>query len=180
MSAVVNTVREDEGGAAITARPAKKKKVWTYVVSAAVLAAASAGGYWYYMQGQSETHKQQGTGAAVESKHSDSGKAPAIYFSLQPAFVVNLEDTESMRYMQVDLDIMARNQSAIEDAKNNMPRIRNALLMLFGQQHAFDLSTRSGKEALQAKALVEIQRVLTEETGHPGIEAVYFSSFVIQ
>jgi flagellar FliL protein len=53
-------------------------------------------------------------------------------------------------------------------------------LLLFGQQHAFDLSSRAGKETLQAKALAEIQRVLKEETGSPGIEAVYFSSFVIQ
>lgn len=171
MPAAANAVREDEAGTAPAAAP-RKSKTLLYLMAVLLLGAAGGGGFWYFTQA---SHAHDKVADAVPK-----GKAPAIYLPLTPAFVVNLEDTEALRYMQVDLEIMARNPKAIEDAKTHMPRIRNSLLLLFGQQHAFDLSTRQGKETLQAKALAEIQRVLQEETGSPGIEAVYFSSFVIQ
>lgn len=174
MSAVLNATQAESPEQATP--PAKKGKKLISVIALLMLTACGAGGYWYYThQAAASTgaHDKAAEGKAV-------GKGPAIYLPMQPAFVVNLEDTEAMRYMQVDLEVMARNPKAIEDAKMHMPRIRNSLLLLFGQQHAFDLSSRAGKEALQSKALAEIQRVLKEETGSPGIEAVYFSSFVIQ
>ncbi|MES2490896.1 MAG: flagellar basal body-associated FliL family protein [Pseudomonadota bacterium] len=175
MSAAANAIREDQAGAPV-APPAKKSKALVYIISLLMLAAGGGGGFWYSTQGSAAGHDAHGKAADA----APAGKAAAIYLPLQPAFVVNLEDAEALRYMQVDLEVMARNPKAIEDAKNHMPRIRNSLLLLFGQQHAFELGTRAGKEALQAKALAEIQRVLKEETGSPGIEAVYFSSFVIQ
>lgn len=176
MSAAANTIREGEAGPAPAAIPKKSKKLFV-IAALALLAALGGGGFWYFTQASAASH---GTHDKVADASAAKGKAPAIYLSLTPAFVVNLEDTEAMRYLQVDLEIMSRNPKAIEDAKTHMPRIRNSLLLLFGQQHAFDLSTRQGKEALQAKALAEIQRVLQEETGSPGVEAVYFSSIVIQ
>jgi flagellar FliL protein len=176
MSAAANAIREGDAGQAL-APPAKKSNALLYVIAVLLLAGGGGGTYWFMSQGKVAAASEHGAAAAEAPA---SSKPVAIYLALTPAFVVNLEDSEAMRYMQVDLEVMARNQKAIEDAKNHMPRIRNALLLLFGQQHAFDLSSRAGKEALQAKALAEIQRVLKDETGSPGIEAVYFSSFVIQ
>lgn len=178
MSAAANAIRGDDAGLVPAAPPAKKSKALFYIVTVLVLAAAGGGGFWYFTQGNAVGHDAHGKTAADAA--APVGKAPALYLPLQPAFVVNLEDSEALRYLQIDLEVMARNPKAIEDTKTHMPRIRNSLLLLFGQQHAFDLSSRAGKETLQAKALAEIQRVLKEETGSPGIEAVYFSSFVIQ
>ena len=176
MSAAANAIREDQAGPAPAAAPKKGKK--SIIIAAIVLlTAVGGGGLWYFNQAGAAAHDAHAKAADATVA---TGKAPAIYLPLTPAFVVNLEDTEAVRYMQVDLEIMSRNPKSIEDAKTHMPRIRNSLLLLFGQQHAFDLNTRAGKEALQAKALAEIQRVLKEETGSAGIEAVYFSSFVIQ
>jgi flagellar FliL protein len=179
MSAVLNATPQDDAGQSATAPAAKKGKKLLYIIVVLVLAGIGGGAYWYFTQNTAVSAGPHDK-AAGHGEGAGNGKAPAVYLALQPSFVVNLEDTETMRYMQVDLEIMSRNPKAIEDAKTHMPRIRNSLLLLFGQQHAFDLSSRQGKEALQAKALAEIQRVLKEETGSPGIEAVYFSSFVIQ
>jgi flagellar FliL protein len=61
-----------------------------------------------------------------------------------------------------------------------MPRIRNNLLMLFSAQRCADVRDRAGREKLQAAALKEVQDVLQAETGKPGVEALYFTSFVTQ
>jgi flagellar FliL protein len=61
-----------------------------------------------------------------------------------------------------------------------MPRIRNDLLMLFSQQTVTGLSTLAGKQALEKAALASVQKVMTQETGKPGVDALYFTSFVMQ
>ena len=190
MAGAVNTIEESDVAALdAAATPPKTSKKLLIIIIALVLAGlAGGGGYWYFTQKSTSSAKAgagHGEAASEESGHgaaSEHGatKGSANYLLLEPSFVVNLSDTEAMRYLQVDVQVMSRDPQVLEDAKQQMPRIRNSLLLLFGQQHAFDISSREGKEALQAKALAEVQRVLKEETGKPGIQAVYFTSFVMQ
>ena len=106
-------------------------------------------------------------------------KGPPNYIPLDPAFVVNLEGADT-RFLQVQVQMMTRDPKGGEELKVHEPRIRSALLMLFSQQQPQDIATREGKEKLQADVLAEIQKIMTEETGKPLVEAVYFTSFVTQ
>jgi flagellar protein FliL len=106
--------------------------------------------------------------------------APAQYIALDPPFVVNLADASGDRYLQVEVQLMTRTPKMEETLTQHMPVIRNRLLLLFSQQTVEGVRTREAKEALQAEALKEVQAVLTEATGKPGIEALYFTSFVTQ
>jgi flagellar FliL protein len=106
--------------------------------------------------------------------------APAIYIPLDPAFVVNFADAGKARFLQVTVEVMSRHKEVEEQVKNHMPVIRNNLVLLFSSQTYDSVSTLEGKEALREEALNVIQKILEEETGDPGIEAVYFTSFVMQ
>jgi flagellar FliL protein len=62
-----------------------------------------------------------------------------------------------------------------------MPVIRNNLLMMFGGQTLATLTNRDEKEKLRAAALAEVQRILAANAvGAPGVEDLYFTSFVVQ
>jgi flagellar FliL protein len=52
--------------------------------------------------------------------------------------------------------------------------------MLFSQESADGLLTRQGKEKLQAASLAEVKKLLVAETGKPGVDALMFTSFVVQ
>jgi len=78
------------------------------------------------------------------------------------------------------VNVMSHDPEAIAAAKEADPEIRNALLMLFSAQDVKSLSDVKGKQKLQAAALAEIQRVLKEKIGRPGVDAVYFTSFIMQ
>jgi flagellar FliL protein len=130
---------------------------------------------------QAESHaaakgKQKGS---TEKKEKEK-KLPAQYLDLSPAFVVNLQDDQAMRYLQIEVQLMTRDPKAAEEIRNNMPRIRNTLMLLFAQQHAKDLATREAKEALQQQALEQVQQAMKDETGSTAVEAVYFTNFVMQ
>ena len=179
---------------AAPAAPAKKGGLLPMLLCAVIAAGAAGGGVWFMTQSKAKpaAHAEEGEGehAAAEEhessghgdEHGKSGPAEgaAQYLPLTPAIVVNLNDNVTMRYLQVDIELMARSGAAIEAATLHMPRIRNTLMLLFTQQQFEDIVTREGKERLQKDALAAVQAVLKEETGKPRIEALYFTNFVMQ
>ena len=107
--------------------------------------------------------------------------APAIYQSLHPPLVVNFKDElGDSHFMQITMEAMGRDQSEINAVREHIPVIRNALILLFSNVVYEEIVTREGKEKMLADGLAEIQRVMTEQTGKPSVEALYFTALVIQ
>lgn len=152
------------------------------LLAVALVCTAAAGGGAYLFLGKPADKDAAHGAAAADDAGEGAGvpPAPASYLSLEPAFVVNLESTDEAHYLQAEIQLMSRDALALDAAKTHVPMLRNALLLLFGQQKPEDLATRAGKEKLQQAALAEVQRVLKAETGKPVVDAVYFTSFVMQ
>jgi flagellar FliL protein len=107
-------------------------------------------------------------------------RKPALYHAFDPPFIVNFDDNQAVRFLQLQLQVLARDQGAIDAVKLHEPIIRNNLLMLMNGRDYRSLMDRDGKEKLRQECLKEIQRILTKETGKPGVEDVLFTSFVVQ
>jgi flagellar FliL protein len=154
--------------------PKKSKKLLLIIVAVVVLA-AGGGGAWFMLGNK---HEDEG---AEKGAKAGNVPAPAQYFALEPSFVVNLVSPDgSTRYLQTEVQLMSRDPVAIEDIKLHAPAIRARLLMLFSQESADGLLTRQGKEKLQAASLAEVKKLLVAETGKPGVDALMFTSFVVQ
>lgn len=122
--------------------------------------------------------------ANAASKH-EAGKKnkgkPALFTSLHPPLVVNFKDSfGDAHFMQITLEVMAREQGVLDQVKNYVAVIRNGLILQFGSVDYDFVTTREGKEAMLAGALAEIQTIIKDETGETGIEAVFFTSLIIQ
>ncbi|MBI3775738.1 MAG: flagellar basal body-associated FliL family protein [Gammaproteobacteria bacterium] len=195
-------VEVEEGG-----EKSKKKKPWLMIgviaVSSILALSAGIGATIYFVGGKHKapeaSAKAKGGKAAkaeADAEAEDKGDsadaaegdgeeksnkpAPANYVSLDPPFVVNFEGNSSARFLQINVEVMSRKAEYAEHIKKHMPVIRNNLVMLFGSQTYDKVNTLKGKEDLRQKALTEVQKILEEETGDPGIEALYFTSFVMQ
>ncbi|MFP5507335.1 MAG: flagellar basal body-associated protein FliL [Gammaproteobacteria bacterium] len=116
---------------------------------------------------------------AEAGKAKAAPKAPLIYLPMDP-FVVNFDMKADVRFMQVTLQVAARDALVIERVKEHTPAIRNGLVMLYSSQDPIVLNTRAGKEALLQQSLEEINKVLKQQSGSAGVENVYFTSFVMQ
>ena len=121
-----------------------------------------------------------GDGEGGDDKADDKNKGESIYFKFDPAFIVNFQAGEELRFLQVELEVMAHDQAAISAVEQHMPVLRNNLIVLFSSQDFTTISTRVGKERIRAQVLSEIQKILREKIGNPGIEEVYFTAFVMQ
>lgn len=152
----------------------KKQSKLPLIIGAVVLLGGGLAGGWF-MQQRGASHA-----APAEAAHAAPTKAVATYFALEPAFVVNLADTDANRYLQGDVQVMTRDPETMKALEAQAPAIRNRLLLLFGQQTAAQLAQRSGKERLQTAALEEVKKVLAAEGGPNKPEAVIFTSLVVQ
>lgn len=175
--AVQNLDKEGDGNEPVAQESPKKKfpmgKIIIILVSVLVLAGGGAGAYFYFNQ-------QASAGAEAEGKDGGQVKGVPVYYAFDPAFVVNFQDSYAIRFLQVTIEVMARDPIAIEAVKTHMPVIRNSLVLLFSSQTPENIMTREGKEKIRTDALKEIQKVMKEQTGSPSIEAVYFTGFVMQ
>ncbi len=106
--------------------------------------------------------------------------ADPVYFGLDPDFVIAFQQPKTARFLKAAVEVMARDDDVIEDIKLHMPAIRDSVVMLLSTKEETALMSREGKEQLRAEILAEVQAVLEKNTGNPGIEAVYFTNFVMQ
>ena len=121
---------------------------------------------------------------------------PAFYMDMQPAFVVNFEDQTHAAYLQIEMQLMARDKLIFDTVNKHMPLIRNNVLLILSAQKFEEVKTREGKEKLQKTLLEAIQKVVSEasqaeaakqekkeegkEKAPSNIEQVYFTSFIMQ
>lgn len=131
-------------------------------------------------EGGEEAADDEDTEEGDEEDGEEEGIMPAVYIPIDPAFVVNFASQGKARFLQITVEVMTRGAEVPDQVKLHMPAIRNNLVLLFSAQTFDSVSTLEGKEGLREEALEVIQEILEEETGDPGIEAVYFTSFVMQ
>ncbi|HXS28012.1 MAG TPA: flagellar basal body-associated FliL family protein [Steroidobacteraceae bacterium] len=153
--------------------PIKSSRLWIIIAVAVLMVAGAAGAGWHFL-GASRKGAQKSAAAPPES-------GPALYVSLDPAFVTNFEADQAVRFLQISVEVMTHDPATVDVIKSNDPVLRNDLLLLFANQKYAEIATRDGKERLRAAALAAIRKDVAANGGHPErVDAVYFTSFVMQ
>lgn len=154
---------------------------WIATIVAIVLAAAAAG-WWVYDVTLAETATAEVDVASDDGEASSvlRADAPPIYLALEPPFLVNFEADGTLRFLQVSVAVMTRSEAVIAAVEQHMPHVRNNLLLILGNQTLETVATRQAKEALRTELLEELRAVLTALGAPAGVEALYFTAFVMQ
>jgi flagellar FliL protein len=170
--------------------PSKKKKgifKWIMIsLGIVLLVGVSVGTSIYFM-----STMLHGASSASEDKKDASSKAKddkgrakqsrvAIYYKLDPPFVVNFQGATGNRFLQVTIEIMTYDPEVVPAVEQHMPVIRNNIVFLLSSVNYDQVSTLEGKQKLRADTLTEIQKILKDKIGKPGVEEVYFTSIVMQ
>jgi flagellar FliL protein len=145
------------------------------IISLVLLLVLTVGGFAAYelLGGKAEAKKND-----VAAKHE---QLPARYVTLEPPFVVNFEAESTVRFLQITIGVMTRDEKIEHLIRDNDPRIRNDLLLILGNQNYQTVSKLEGKEELRKRCLESVRAVVAESGGEgPSVEALYFTSFVMQ
>lgn len=122
-----------------------------------------------------EEADEDGEALAAEPRKS------ALYVNLHPPLVVNIKDSlGDTHFMQITMEVMARDQELLNSVREHAAVIRNNLILLYGTASYDEVTTRAGKEKLLADGLAEIKAVMLQQVGDDNVEALYFTSLIIQ
>jgi flagellar FliL protein len=166
--------------------PKKKSKLLLIIIAAVVVLGGGAGAFFALKKKSpaadaSSASTASADKAAAKEDKPGAKKATPSYFKFDPAFVVNFGGEGSARYLQVTVEAMSRDPKVIEDLKVDEPAVRNDLVMLFSSQDNATLMSPDGRDKLRASTLDIVRKVLNAEGSNgKALEAVYFTSFVIQ
>ena len=161
-------------GAGEKPKPGGKRKLFLIIGIAVVVLGGGGGGFLFWKSGQ--TH-----GVEAGKKEKLAAKVPLEFITLEPAFVVNFEADQAVRFLQIEVRLASRDPETIEMLKHNDPVIRNDLLLMFGNQDYREIATREGKDKLRRQTLAAVRRIVQNEGGEAAkVEGVYFTSFVMQ
>jgi len=157
------------------------KKIIIIAVAVLILALVAGGAAYFLMAGDPvEVAGEPGTTDVAKPAEFVMPDKPPIYHGLDPDFIVAFQNPQKVRFLKASLEVMVYDEDVIDDLKLHMPAVRDAVLLLFSDQKEEDLMSVEGKEAFRAQILERIRSTLERLTGKPGVEAVYFSNFVMQ
>jgi len=165
----VDIVDEGSGG---------KSKMMMIIIVVAVLAIAGVA-YFFLAGGDAP---KEGTAATKDVAPAPVKKQTPIYATIEKPLVVNFsaQSKNAVRYLSIKVKVMARDQATIDAFKLHMPAIQNDLLLLFFGQKYDDLNTTAGIKKLKTKTLETINNILKTEKQQGKINAVYFTSVIMQ
>jgi len=151
------------------------KKIILIAVAVLLLAAIAAGAFLFLKEAPSADNET----ATMDTEQGFKDGDP-IYQALDPDFVVAFQQPKTVRFIKLSVEVMARDDDVIEHVKLHMPAIRDKIIMVLSSKDEDSLLEMDGKEQLRTELLGAVQAVLKNYTGAPGIEAVYFTNFVMQ
>ena len=76
--------------------------------------------------------------------------------------------------------VAVRDSLRVDAVQAHSPALRNAFLLMLANQDQNEIITREGKERLGQEMLAEARSILKRNSGLDAIEALYFTSFIIQ
>lgn len=101
------------------------------------------------------------------------------YYVFEEGFTSNLKDSPGL--VQVSLAASTRHDGrVIQWLQLHELAIRSAILVELANTVEDDVYTVEGKQRMQERLAVAINRVLEEREGFGGVDAVYFQSFLVQ
>jgi len=158
-------------------KPSKKKLL---IIIALVVLLLIGGGVaaFFILSGDEDSSAQTGQEDAQDQSEAQAEQGPAQYVEMEPVFVINLPGKPSL--LQVGVSLRVYGDEMVEFVKHNDPMMRHHLINLLQSQEAAKLKERSAKDALQAEMLNEVNRILTELSAPGQVNALYFTSFVMQ
>lgn len=158
-----------------------KKTIIIMAVVGLLLIGASVGATLFFLGGDKSAEEgvvaEEPEATEVEDKNRPK---KAIYLPLE-TMVVNFADPKPARYLQVDIQLMAYDQAVLTAVEENIPVVRNDILVILGSQSYDAINSREGKEALRKQIVGAVNKIVRQSAGvKKKLQAVYFTSFVMQ
>lgn len=116
----------------------------------------------------------------VEGEEAELVQQETLFYAFNPPIVVNVQDGRKLRFMQIELQLMARSQDALDPIEPLEPLLRHELIMLYSSIDGKLIKTLEAKDKLRTDSLALVNKLLEQEGQKAEIENVLFTKMIIQ
>ncbi len=147
----------------------KKSKLKLIIIGVIVLL-LGAGGFFGYSKYKKANEKGN-------EKDTEKEEQVSIIIPLK-SFVVNLFDKKGIgkRYLKISMEIEVGKEEDELKIDNNIPQLRDTVLILLSSQTLKDINTMEGKLELKHAILLRMNQILGNKT----VRRIFFTEFVVQ
>jgi flagellar FliL protein len=182
-------------------KKSKKKLIIIIGISVVLLAVLGAGGFFGYKwwmgkkaaaaagdnateqkveagahgEAKPDAKAEGGHGGGKDEKKGEGGAGGAELVSIPP-LLVNLAEPQGRRYLKLSLDIEVKDKSVADELNKNLPKIKDALILLLSSKTYEDLASIENKILLKKEIVERLTLVLGEQK----VSRVYITEIVIQ
>ncbi|MFK8067933.1 MAG: flagellar basal body-associated FliL family protein [Gammaproteobacteria bacterium] len=103
-----------------------------------------------------------------------------MYVDFAPAFVVNLSNTKPASYLKAEVQLVALGEDVADKLRFHKAPIRHELVMLLSSKTKQELQSADARTELQAQAMENMNKHLSELENKLKVEEVLFTTFIIQ
>ena len=154
--------------------PQTKKLVLLIIIISAVFMGVMGTGFYILWSKLAPPDPEAALEYETIKKKAEIGKIRPV-FTLE-TFVVNLADRGASRYLRTTLDLELTDEATIEEVKQRLPQIRNAILMIIPSKTSKVIRTTDGKTAMRDEIMEKLNAFMKSGS----ITNIYFTEFVIQ
>lgn len=130
----------------------------------------------------------------ADSSEADSGpKASDLFQPMEGVFdpskkrfyaevgelLIALPYRGATRHLQLTVQLVGHDQKYMKSVENDVPAIRNGLLIFFNQQQFQRVNTYEGRESLRRETLVRVNEIIGA-TAELRVADVYFTAYITQ
>jgi flagellar FliL protein len=143
----------------------KKSKLKLIIIAGLVILLAVGGYFGYSKYKKSNENK------------AEKEKQVSIIIPLK-SFVVNLFDKRGLgkRYLKISMELEVGSEEDRTKVENNVPRLRDTVLILLSSQTLKEINTMEGKLELKNAVILRMNQILGNKT----VRSIYFTEFVVQ
>lgn len=161
-------------------QPKKGGKLKWIIILVVLVALLGAGGFFAYQFFFASKKDAGAEGNATEAApakaaNATNATAPGQLVKLD-TLVVNLADPLGRRYLKVTMEVEIVDAQAVAELTAAMPKVKDALLLLFSSKTFADVATMDKKLELKLQVVERLNQIL----GKSKVRDVYFTEFVVQ
>ncbi|HEB49700.1 MAG TPA: flagellar basal body protein FliL [Desulfobulbus sp.] len=154
-----------------------KSKKLIIIIAAAVILLAGIGAAVYFLvlkkEPPPEDQKPEQVKMIEPAAEEEADIGPMLDID---EFIVNIISQDTSHYVKASMTLELSNEKVLEEAKQRMPQIRDAILLLVGNKTFEELQDLQGKKQLKAELKSKINSFL--KTGR--VKNIYLTDFVVQ
>jgi flagellar FliL protein len=155
----------------------KSLKKFLVILAGAIFLSGGGGGWlalfspWQVVDGRAFL----GIKKAPEIEKKPEKESQEFIYKMDP-FIVNLSDSEKMRYLKLKLEIESVEAKNNEEYEKRLPQLRDTVLTVLASKTSKEIKDSEGKIKLRNEIAAQLNQLLTTFQ----IKTIYFSEFVIQ